>query len=482
MSHSPYPGKGRGGDGFRPWKRSSDGPEAPSGNRSPFSRGPRSFGHDDRDGFRPFKKRFGDDAPRPAWRDRDDDRGPRSFGHGGDRDGFRPFKKRFDDDDRGPRSFGHGDDRDGFRPFKKRFGDDDRGPRPFKKRFGDRPDFDRRPPWKHDDEEAPAAPSWRKDADLEDDVPEFEDARQDADTAAPAFDGEDAPAFDAGRTAEDLADDESEEAPAPRPSAAKNTDPPEAEPIYGRQPVREMLRSNRRVVHKLILADGVKASEEVTEIAALANERAVPVERYPRATLDNWLNKANHQGIVAVCADYPYAEFDEVYDAFLAKEGDALLILLDHVVDPQNLGSLLRTAETAGAVGVVVPVDRAVGVTPAAVRASAGASEHLRIAQVASLPDAILKLKEAKVGDEPVFVNVTGLEGTPESTLYTDIDFTGKTALVVGSEGLGLGKLVSERCDHLAKLPMFGKVSSLNAGVAGAIAIYEVLRQQSARK
>ena len=129
--------------------------------------------------------------------------------------------------------------------------------------------------------------------------------------------------------------------------------------------------------------------------------------------------------------------------------------------------------------GVVLPADRAVGVTPATVRASAGAAEHLAIARVSSLPDAILKLKEAKdESGEPVFVNVVGLEGADDSEPYTEIDYKGKTALVVGSEGLGLGKLVKERCDHLAKLPMFGKVSSLNAGVAGALVIYEALRQR----
>jgi 23S rRNA (guanosine2251-2'-O)-methyltransferase len=240
-----------------------------------------------------------------------------------------------------------------------------------------------------------------------------------------------------------------------------------------------MLRAGRRVVLKLILADGVKDTEEVTEIEALANERGIAIERRDRETLDAWLNNANHQGVLAACADYPYAEFDEIFAAFLAKEGDALLVLLDHVVDPQNLGSLLRTCETAGAVGVVIPTDRAVGVTPAVVRASAGASEHLPVACVSSLPDTLLRLKEAKnEAGEPIFVNVTGLEGADDSEPYTSIDFKGKVAIVVGSEGLGLGKLVSERCDHLAKLPMFGKVSSLNAGVAGAIAIYEVLRQQ----
>ena len=241
--------------------------------------------------------------------------------------------------------------------------------------------------------------------------------------------------------------------------------------------------------HRAVFADRDRHNFDPDNIVPVPNDlypivtggahgHALPY--HDRETLDGWLNSANHQGVLAVCADYPYAEFDEIVDAFLKKEGDALLVLLDHVVDPQNLGSLLRACETAGVVGVVLPAARAVGVTPASVRASAGAAEHLAIARVSSLPDAILKLKEAKnESGEPVFVNVVGLEGADDSEPYTAIDYKGKAALVVGSEGLGLGKLVKERCDHLAKLPMFGKVSSLNAGVAGAIAIYEVLRQQA---
>ena len=389
---------------------------------------------------------------------------PRPFDRDGG-EGFRPWKRGEGRDNRGFRGkFNRGNDgeTDADGNFRNdnvwRSRDAQRGG------FGGRGGFDRRPPWKRDrDEEFGGRPSWRKD--------EADTGRDEADAAFAADDDEEpavAEGFDGAR----------EEAPADEKPRAKKHELPDGELIYGRQPVREMFRSGRRIVHKLILADGVKASEEVTEIEALANERGVPVERHERETLDGWLNNANHQGVLAVCADYPYAEFDEIVDAFLKKEGNALLVLLDHVVDPQNLGSLMRTCETAGVAGVVLPADRAVGVTPASVRASAGAAEHLAIARVSSLPDAILKLKEAKdESGEPVFVNVVGLEGSDDSEPYTDIDYKGKTALVVGSEGLGLGKLVKERCDHLAKLPMFGKVSSLNAGVAGALVIYEALRQ-----
>jgi 23S rRNA (guanosine2251-2'-O)-methyltransferase len=416
MSHRPFDRDG--GEGFRPWKRGE-------------GRDDRGFrGKFDRDGETDADGNFRNDN---VWRSRDAQPRGGFGGHGGfDR---RPPWKR-DRDDGG-------------------FG-------------GGRGGVGRRPPWKRDrDEEFGGRPSWRKD---EDDT-----GRDFADAEAEDFEDDEPAIAEAATEAAETA----EAAPAPEKPRAKKHEIPDGELIFGRQPVREMFRAGRRIVHKLILADGVKASEEITEIEALANERGVPVERHDRETLDGWLNSANHQGVLAVCADYPYAEFDEIVDAFLKKEGDALLVLLDHVVDPQNLGSLLRPCETAGVCGVVLPADRAVGVTPATVRASAGAAEHLAIARVSSLPDAILKLKEAKdESGEPVFVNVVGLEGADDSEPYTEIDYKGKTALVVGSEGLGLGKLVKERCDHLAKLPMFGKVSSLNAGVAGALVIYEALRQR----
>ena len=448
----------RGGGGFDrrpPWKRDRD--EGGFDRRPPWKRDRDEGGFDRRPPWRRDRDDRDGDFSRPMdrrapWhRDRDGD-GEDDRAQQGGFDRRPPWKR--DHDDRGF---------DRRPPWKRDRGEGGFDRRPPWKRDRDDRGFDRRPPWKRDrDEEFGGTPPWRKDED---------DTGRDLDEAPEAFD-DDEPAI------AEAADEAAEAvAPAEKPRA-KRHEIPDGELIYGRQPVREMFRAGRRIVHKLILADGVKASEEVTEIEALANERGVPVERHERETLDAWLNNANHQGVLAVCADYPYEEPETIVDAFLKKEGNALLVLLDHVVDPQNLGSLLRTCETAGVAGVILPADRAVGVTPATVRASAGASEHLSIARVSSLPDEILKLKEAKdESGEPVFVNIVGLEGANDSEPYTDIDYKGKTALVVGSEGLGLGKLVKERCDHLAKLPMFGKVSSLNAGVAGALVIYEALRQ-----
>jgi 23S rRNA (guanosine2251-2'-O)-methyltransferase len=177
--------------------------------------------------------------------------------------------------------------------------------------------------------------------------------------------------------------------------------------------------------------------------------------------------------VIAVCDEFNYSTLDEIIEAVEAEAESALVVLLDHIVDPQNLGSLLRSCEAAGVVGVVIPSDRAVAVTPAAVRASAGAAEHLRVTIVPSLSSTIEKLKDKDLG-----VWVTGLEASEDAKPYSEIDLKGKVALVIGSEGAGLSRSVRDQCDFLAKLPMLGKIDSLNAGVAGALAMYEVLRQQ----
>ena len=249
--------------------------------------------------------------------------------------------------------------------------------------------------------------------------------------------------------------------------------PAEGELVYGRQPVREILRAGRRAVNLVVLSDGVKDSEEVLEIKNLCAERGVKIEFYKREDLEAWVNGANHQGVVAFCAEFPYVELDEIADALAAAEGNATVVVLDHVQDPQNLGSILRTCECAGVLGVVLPVDRAVAVTPAAVRASAGAAEHLRIARISNLVVALERFKGAGAW-------ITGLEAVPSARPYTKVDYKGKACLVVGSEAHGICSPVRRKCDFLSRLPMLGKVNSLNAGVATAIALYEMLRQQGA--
>ena len=242
--------------------------------------------------------------------------------------------------------------------------------------------------------------------------------------------------------------------------------------LYGRQPVRETLRARRRQAFRLLLARGISDTGIVAEILRLAQEAHVPVQELDRAELDRLSGEANHQGIAAEVSAYPYTDLVQVLDAG-QRAGDApFLLLLDHLLDPQNLGSLLRSADASGVHGVILPGRRAAGLSPAAVRASAGAAEHVLVAQVTNLVQAMERLKGEGLW-------LAGLEAAPGAQDYSQADLTGPLGLVVGSEGTGLARLARERCDFLIKLPMHGHVESLNAAVAGAIALYEVRRQRS---
>ena len=241
--------------------------------------------------------------------------------------------------------------------------------------------------------------------------------------------------------------------------------------LYGRQPVRETLRAGRRQVFKLVLAQGIKRGGVVGQILALAEQAGIPVQTANRRELDKLGGEVNHQGLAAEVSGYPYVDLAAPLEAARQSSTSPFLLLLDHVQDPQNLGSLLRTAEAAGIHGVVIPGRRAAGVTPAAVRASAGAAEQVRVVQVTNLARAMERLKAEGVW-------MAGLEAASGAQLYTDADLSGSLGLVVGSEGKGLSRLVRERCDYLIRLPMLGQVESLNAAVAGAIALYEARRQR----
>jgi 23S rRNA (guanosine2251-2'-O)-methyltransferase len=161
--------------------------------------------------------------------------------------------------------------------------------------------------------------------------------------------------------------------------------------------------------------------------------------------------------------------------SIVKEDPNAIVLFLDHIEDPQNVGSMLRTAEAAGVCAVILPEDRASGVTPGVVRASAGASEHICVAKVVNLVRAMKEIQEAGAW-------LTGLDFGDDAKPYNHVDFTGRVGLVVGSEGAGLSRLVRESCDFIACLPMRGKIASLNAGVAGGIALYEIVRQQQTKK
>jgi 23S rRNA (guanosine2251-2'-O)-methyltransferase len=243
--------------------------------------------------------------------------------------------------------------------------------------------------------------------------------------------------------------------------------------LYGRQTVRELLRAKRRSVKRLVAQQGTRSTAELAEIAGLAGQAGISLRECDRQELDRLAQGGHHQGILAETSPYPYVELDALIAEFASLREPALVLLLDHIEDPQNLGSLLRSADAAGVHGIVIPQDRAAEVTPAAVRASSGAAEHLKVSLVVNLVRAMNELKEAGLW-------IAGLEQSPESKPIGRADLGGPLALVVGSEGHGMGRLVRETCDYLVFIPMRGKVGSLNAGVAGGIGLFEIGRQREA--
>lgn len=245
-----------------------------------------------------------------------------------------------------------------------------------------------------------------------------------------------------------------------------------SELLYGRQPVLEVLRAGRRRVRRVILRRGLKPSPELDTIANLAAEAKTQVEQADPVWFSRLGPDMNHQGAVADVEGYPYANLEAILDASGRRKDPPFLLLLDHIQDPQNLGSLLRSAEAAGVHGVIVPADRAAHITPAAVRASAGASEHMQVAIVTNLARTMRQLRDEQN------IWLYGLEAAEGAVPYTSVDFKTSAGIVVGSEGEGLGRLIRETCDQLISLPLHGRVESLNAGIAGAIALYEVRRQR----
>lgn len=243
------------------------------------------------------------------------------------------------------------------------------------------------------------------------------------------------------------------------------------ETIYGRNPVYECLHAGRRDVFGVMVAQRAKARGTLAEIVALADQRGVPVRRVDRQQIDKLGKHINHQGVVAEVSGYPYVDLDGIL-ALAAERGEPpWILLLDCLQDPQNLGTLLRTAEIVGVHGVVLPARRSAEVTPAVVSASSGACEHLRVAQVTNLVRAMEALKGRDVW-------IAGLEDVAIAQELWQADLGGALGLVVGSEGQGIRRLVRETCDFYIRLPMRGQISSLNAAVAGSVALYEVARQR----
>lgn len=235
------------------------------------------------------------------------------------------------------------------------------------------------------------------------------------------------------------------------------------ETLYSRNTVYETLRAKRRQPLSLEIAEGVKEKGRLSDILRIAKERKIPVKRVPRGRLDRL--KANHQGVALEASGYPYADLTDIFELAEERKEPLFVLLLDTLNDPQNFGTLLRTAEVVGVHGVVIPLARTVGVTPAVVNASSGASEHLLIAQ-ANLHLAIDALKQTGAW-------VIGLDQNGETIgAIGQSPLDGAIGLVVGSEGKGMRQLTTKSCDILMKLPMRGQIESLNAAVAGSIALY----------
>ncbi|MDQ4127564.1 MAG: 23S rRNA (guanosine(2251)-2'-O)-methyltransferase RlmB [Actinomycetota bacterium] len=226
--------------------------------------------------------------------------------------------------------------------------------------------------------------------------------------------------------------------------------------IYGLRPVVEALKSRRRRVFEVLDAVGDRSVREVAG--------GVPVKKVPRSRIDELARGGVHQGVVARVEPYPYSGLEEIVTVPVP-----LVLVLDGVTDPRNLGAVLRVADGAGASGVVIPKNRAVGVTAAAVKASAGASEHARVAREINVRRAIDRMKEAGI-----WVYAAEVGGVP----HTKLDLSGPVALVLGSEGRGVRRLVREGCDGAVSVPMLGAVDSLNVAVAAAVLLYEARRQR----
>ncbi len=235
--------------------------------------------------------------------------------------------------------------------------------------------------------------------------------------------------------------------------------------LYGRWPVLEALRANRRQFEQLLLMDSVEESGAIEEIIAAAETRGVPLRRVPRRIIDDLAKNANHQGVVLRSGGYPYADLQELLETSVLRHEKNFFLALDLLQDPQNAGSLLRIADAVGVHGVIMQERRGVAVTPAVVSASSGAVEHLSVARVTNLVNALKELKENDVW-------IIGLDIGPNIAPIDRTDLNINLCLVLGSEGSGLRRLVRDTCDLLITLPMRGHVESLNVSTAGAIALY----------
>lgn len=239
--------------------------------------------------------------------------------------------------------------------------------------------------------------------------------------------------------------------------------------IYGINAVLEALRAEQRILDQVFIAKEKQGAPFQT-LRQLAREKGIPIQLRPKEALTELARTERHQGVIGLRADSLYASLEDLLRSIRSAPGYALVLILDGIEDPQNLGSLIRTAEACGVQGIIIPKDRAVGVTPAVVKASAGAAAHIPVVRVTNLARTLEELKKEGLW-------IVGADARGQKNLY-EMKFDMDVGLVIGSEGKGIRPLVLKRCDYTVSIPLQGKVSSLNAAIAGAVILFEILRQQ----
>lgn len=243
-----------------------------------------------------------------------------------------------------------------------------------------------------------------------------------------------------------------------------------ADTIIGRNAVMEALKSDREI-EKLILGKGLEGS--IKKIAGMAKDKKIPIDYSEKAALDRMAGGKNHQGVIARVSQYEYCAVEDILRRARERGEPPFIAVLDGLEDPHNLGAVMRSAECSGVHGIIIPKRRSAGLTETVAKASAGAIEYMLCAKVSNIGRAVDKLKE-----QGVWVAACDMDGQT----YTKQDLTGSLAIVIGSEGSGISRLVREKCDFAVSIPMKGNITSLNASNAAAILMYEVVRQRDGQK
>lgn len=239
--------------------------------------------------------------------------------------------------------------------------------------------------------------------------------------------------------------------------------------VIGRNSVLELIKSGKDI-NKLYIQKGNRHGS-INEIISRARENKIVIKEVEKSKLDEICENQNHQGVIATVPPFEYSDIDDILNLAKQKNEDPFIIILDEIEDPHNLGSIIRTAECVGAHGVIIPKRRSAEVNSTVNKTSAGAVQYVKVARVNNLNDTIKYLKENDVW-------IYGTDAGAKS-YYNEQNYKGGVAIVIGSEGYGMNKLVAKNCDFLVKIPMKGKVNSLNASVSAAIMMYEVLNQRS---